>query len=99
MSLVATSEREWRSARRAVLPVTLRGILAGGIAGDIGAGGNQRLIEQGDEPGGHFGARMAERQACGIAGDLEGDLGGGGDDDGERAGPETARQDEEAGGQ
>src|ERR1019366_7086269 len=28
MSLVATSEREWRSARRPVLPVTLRGILA-----------------------------------------------------------------------
>src|ERR1035441_10342542 len=44
-------------------------------------------------------ARMAERQASGIAGDLERDLGGGGDDDGERAGPETARQDEEPGGQ
>src|ERR1039457_3734277 len=40
--------------------------MAGGVAGDIGAGGNQRLVEQSDEPGGRFGARMAERQASGI---------------------------------
>src|ERR1035441_7410515 len=27
--------------------------MTGGMAGDVGAGGNQRLIEQGDQPGGH----------------------------------------------
>src|ERR1017187_1056829 len=33
--------------------------MAGGMAGDVGAGGNQWLVEEGDQPGGHFGARMA----------------------------------------
>src|ERR1022692_909274 len=44
--------------------------MAGGMAGNIRAGGNQRLVEQSDQPGGHFGARMAQRKASRIAGDL-----------------------------
>ncbi len=68
-----------------------------GLAGNIGAGGDQRLVQHLDELIGHVGARLAQRQASGIAGDLQGNLGGRRHDDGERTGPEAARQDGRSG--
>ena len=69
---------------------------AGGVSGDIGAGGDEGLVETGDELVGHEGAGLANGEASGVAGGAERDGGRGGQDDGQRAGPEAAGKHAEA---
>lgn len=69
---------------------------AGGDAAHVGAGGDEGLAEVVDDGRADGALGVAEGEAAGVAGDLERDLGAGGDDDGEGAGPEAAGEELEA---
>ena len=66
------------------------------MAGDVGAGGDQRLVQHVDQRVGDLRPRLAQRQAAGVAGDLQRHLGRRRHDDGQRTGPEAPRQQIEA---
>src|SRR5690349_1130441 len=57
------------------------------MTGNIGAGGNQRLIEERHELRYDYGRRLAQGQSPRVTGDLERDLGRGRNNDGQRTGP------------
>src|ERR1017187_1151376 len=66
--------------------------VAGGMAGNISAGGDERLVYHFDELVGDYGARAAQRQAASVASHLQRDFRRCLHDDRERPGPEAPRQ-------